>query len=106
MRELEAEAAAARESIDGLERELSTARPATSPDFADKWLALLDGVENLDTDARMQARELTRASFSRIVIWHAGKMPGDSKITDIELTARGGGSISLRIDRATGGLIE
>lgn len=111
IRDLEAETETAKKSIDGLERELSSARPAASPDMAEKWLALLEGVEALDTDARMQARELTRASFSRITIWHSGKQPGDhfrdaAKMIDMELTARGGGSTELRIDRETGGLIE
>lgn len=111
IRALEAETETAKKSIDGLERELAGFRPAVSPDMAEKWLGLLEGVESLDTDARMQARELTRASFSRIVIWHAGKQPGDhvagaGKTIEMELTARGGGSISLRIDRESGGLID
>ncbi len=111
IRDLEAETETAKKSIDGLERELASVRPVASPDMAEKWLALLEGVEALDTDARMQARELTRASFSRITIWHAGKQPGDhlagaGKVIEMELTARGGGSTELRIDRETGGLIE
>jgi hypothetical protein len=106
MRELEAETELEKKSIDGLERELSGIRPAATPDLAEKWIALIDGVEDLDTDARMQARELTRASFSRIVIWHAGDPDGGEPVIDMEITARGGGMMKVRIDRSTGGLIE
>jgi DNA invertase Pin-like site-specific DNA recombinase len=111
MRQLEAETELEKKSIDGLERELSGIRPAATPDLAEKWMGLIDGVEDLDTDSRMQARELTRASFSRITIWHAGKQPGDhianaGKMFELELTARGGGSIQMKFDRDSGGLIE
>lgn len=106
MRELEAQTELEKESINGLERELGSQRPAASPDMAEKWLALMQGVESLDVEARMQARELTRASFSRIVIWHAGDPAGGDGVIDMELTARGGGTMRIRIDKATGGLID
>lgn len=105
MRTLEAETETEKKSISGLERELSGSRPAT-PDVAEKWLNLIEGVEALDTEARMQARELVRASFSRITIWHAGDPAGDDDVIDIELTARGGGSMRLWVDRETGGLLD
>lgn len=106
MRELEAQTELEKDSINGLERELGSQRPAATPDMAEKWLALIEGVEALDFDARMQARELTRASFARIVIWHAGDQAGGDGVIDMELTARGGGSMRIRIDRATGGLVD
>lgn len=105
---LEADAEADRKSIAGLERELSPKTNAATPDMAERWLALIDGVERLDTDARMEARELVRASFARIVVWHAGAdhVAGAGKMVfDMELSARGGGSTRMRFDRATGGLI-
>lgn len=106
IRQIEAETELEKKSIDGLERELSGIRPAATPDLAEKWRSLIDGVEDLDTDSRMQARELTRASFSHIVIWHAGDPAGSDTVIDLEITARGGGMMKMRIDRATGGLIE
>jgi hypothetical protein len=106
MRTLEAAADVERLAIDRAERELSGIRPAASPDLAEKWMGLIDGVEDLDTDARMQARELVRASFSRIAIWHQGDPAGSDPVIDLEITARGGGTMKMRIDRATGGLIE
>lgn len=105
IRALEAETETEKMSIAGLERELSGSRTAT-PDMAEKWLALIEGVETLDTEARMQARELVRASFSRITLWHAGDPAGDDDVIDMELSARGGGSMRLRIDRETGGLLD
>lgn len=106
MRTLEDAAEVERLAIDRAERELSGIRPAATPGLAEKWLALIDGVEDLDTDARMQARELVRASFARIAIWHQGDPASSNPVIDIEITARGGGTMKMRIDRATGGLIE
>jgi hypothetical protein len=111
IRMLEAETETEKKSIDGLERELSGARPPASPDVAEKWLGLMEGIENLDTDARMQARELVRASFSRIVIWHSGEgladqADGSGRVIEMELTARGGGQVWLRVDRDTGRMVD
>lgn len=106
MRQLEAQTELEKKSIDGLERELGGMRPPASPDVAEKWLALLEGVEALDVEARMQARELTRASFAAIRIWHAGDPSGDDKVIDLEFTARGGGTMRIRVDRETGGILE
>lgn len=102
IRVLEAEAEAERKSINGLERELSPSMQAT-PDMADRWLELIEGVGNLDPAARMEAREMVRASFSRIVLWHS---EDGGRAFDLELTARGGGSMRMRFDRKTGGLIS
>lgn len=107
IRLLETETETEKKSIDGLERELNGARPPASPDLAYKWTGLMEGIENLDTDARMQAREMVRASFSRIVIWHSGEAPDDQKdgsgrVIEMELTARGGGSTRIRVGAASG----
>lgn len=104
IRTLETAAIAERQSAAAMERELNTQRPAP-PDMAERWLDLIDGVEALDTEARLQARELARASFSRIMLWHAGD-PADGDTFEIEISARGGGSMRLRCDRETGGLID
>lgn len=105
IRALEATAASDKKAIDELERELNATHAPASPDMADKWLDLMEGVEALDTDARMQARELVRASFARIVIWHAGasaKTRIAGGMIDIELADRGGGTVKIRVDAATG----
>lgn len=91
-----------------LERGLAGWRPADSGDLARRWLDLIDGVEAQDTGARLRARELVRESFARIVLWHAGEPAGaeDGQVADLEITARGGGRMRLRIDRLSGGLVH
>jgi hypothetical protein len=108
IRTLEAEAETAKKSIDGLERELSGWKPASSPEFSAQWLDLMEGVELLETEPRMRARELVRASFARIVIWHRGNPAGagTGNAMDVEITARGGGQVWLRVDRETGRMID
>lgn len=104
MRDLEAEHVACRVEIEHAERELAgTATP--TPDMAAKWADLIERVIDLDTEARMEARELVRASFAKITIWHQGDPVADDVI-DIELTARSGGVTRFRVDRATGGVID
>lgn len=105
MRTLEAEAEACLVEIAHAERELSGTAVAASPDLAEKWMGLIERVIALDTDARMEARELVRAAFSKITIWHQGE-PAGGDVMDIELTARGGGVTKFRVDRQTGGMIE
>jgi DNA invertase Pin-like site-specific DNA recombinase len=108
IRTLEAETETAKKSIDGLERELSGWKPASSPEFSAQWLDLMEGVELLETEPRMRARELVRASFAKIAIWHRGNPAGagTGKAMDIEITARGGGQVWLRVDRETGRMID
>lgn len=103
IRKLETDAEADRHAIASIERELGAVRPAATPDMADRWLVLIEGVEALDTEARMQARELARASFSRIVLWHN---QDKGRTFELEITARGGGSMRIKCDRATGGMVR
>lgn len=108
IRTLEAEAEAARAEIASAERELSGWRPAAAPEFSSQWLDLMEGVELLETEPRLRARELVRASFSRIAVWHRGNPAGveGGKVADIEITARGGGQVWMRIDRETGRMVD
>lgn len=105
---LEKSAADDRAEIKRIERDLASVRAPASPDLAAQWIELIEGVEALDVDARMKARELTRASFSRITLWHSGDPAGveDGQVIDIELIARGGGMTRIRVDRDTGGILE
>jgi hypothetical protein len=83
---------------------LSVTRKA--PAAADGWKVLVKGVEAMDYDARMQARQLVADTFSRIVVYHRGVQPtGDRDKTfnlDLVLIPHGGVARALRIDRKTG----
>lgn len=100
-REIEAAIDRTKAEAQAIERELAAYRQPATPALAAQWLALLDGVESLDTGARLKARELVREHFSRITIWHSGQDGADEAI-EMEITARGGGTRRLRIDRKTG----
>lgn len=102
IRTMEAEAESLKKSISGLERELSPQAAPASADDAERWLDLMDGIERMDTDARLQARELVRVTFSRIVLWHN---EDGGRAFDLELSLRGGGSRRMRFERKSGGLI-
>lgn len=104
IRVLETDAEAERSGIASLEHELDAFRPVATPDLARQLLALIDGVDNLDAESRFKARELVRASFSRIVLWHRGE-DDSGKAFELELTARGGGSVRMRFDRASGAIV-
>jgi hypothetical protein len=107
IRTLEAEADTARAEITAAERELAGWQPAASPEFSRQWLELMEGVELLEPEPRLRARELVRASFSRIVIWHRGNpAQKNGPAAEIEITARGGAQVWLRIDRETGRMID
>lgn len=108
MRDLEAQAEQDRTHAEAIERELAQFRAPTTVDTAEDWVALIEGVETLDVDMRMRAREIIRDSLSRIVIWHRGDPFGteDGEVIDLEVTARGGGTARIRVDRSTGALVE
>lgn len=80
----------------------------TTPELSDAWAALVDGVEALDTDARLQARQLVADTFGRIVIYHRGVVPGPGRewggVIHMMLVTKRGGSRLLEIDRRTGAL--
>lgn len=108
IRGLEAAAEEDRRRIEALERELNAYRRPADPGLAEAWMGLIDGVEALDRPARLRAREMVRESLSRVVLWHRGDPLGDEDgtVMDLEVIAQGGGRLRMRVDRATGGLIE
>lgn len=69
-----------------------------------RWRALAAGVMDLDTDARLQARQLVADTFSRIVVYASGMRPEDSPpdVIDVLLVAKGGVARLLRIDTKGG----
>jgi DNA invertase Pin-like site-specific DNA recombinase len=107
MRELESEAAREREAQARLEAELAAFRPSSTDGTAERWRGLIEGVLTQDVAALMAAREMVRATFSRVVVWFSGTLPEDRDdgVVEIELTARRGGRVRLRVDRLTGTLL-
>ncbi|MCR5864634.1 recombinase family protein [Aquincola sp. J276] len=100
-RELEAQQAAIQVEITRAERDVSAAA-RTHLDGADAaWRDLAAGVEALDFDARIRARQLVADTFERIVVYHKGVRPDltPKGFTDVVLLARGGQARLLRIDK-------
>ncbi|RDU95179.1 recombinase family protein [Trinickia dinghuensis] len=102
-RELEERLKVEREAIDRLEHELAVSSAAT-PAIAQAWAELVEGVDSLDYDARMKARQLVVDTFSKIVIYHRGFMPAeeDHKSIGILLLSKHGNTRMLSVDRRTG----
>lgn len=100
-RELEADKAASEAAVTAAERDLAAAA-RTNMDGADEaWRRLAVGVEALDFDARLQARQLVADTFERIVVYHRGVMPEETLrgVMDVHLIAKGGAGRMLRIDK-------
>lgn len=101
-RELEEDRARTLEQIKAAEVAIAeTTRTGTSPGADTLWRALIEGVERLDYEQRMRARQLVTDTFERIEIYHHGIVPGDTPkgMIDVMLLAKGGVERLLRIDR-------
>ncbi len=105
-RELETQMAEQQARVDALEHELATAASSPTPALAKAWAELVEGVETLDYDARMKARQLVADTFDKIVIYHRDVTPEVTRswkgTIGVLLMAKRGGSRLLSIDRQTG----
>lgn len=103
MRDLEAELERERHRCDALDLKVQAVASAETPAAADAWSALVRGVEQLDYDARMQARQLVADTFSRIVIFQSGFYPEtDDGLIGLMLIAKRGSTRLLHVDRRSG----
>lgn len=106
--ELEEQHAAKAARIEDLEADIAALSTTATPELADAWAALVEGVEALDSDARTRARQLVADTFSRIVVYQRGVDPppgrGWGGIIHLLLVTKRGGSRLLEIDRRTGAL--
>ncbi len=101
IRDLESELTRARHDIDALENELA-ATPQT-PAAADAWAELAKGVEQLDYDSRLKARNLVAETFSQVVVYRAGLDVGvDESSIALTLVAKRGTARNILIDRISG----
>lgn len=81
------------------EHQLATMARTDLSGMDEKWRALVDGVYNLDFDARTQARQLVADTFERIVIYASGITPSKTaENIDLVLIAKGGATRMLRVD--------
>lgn len=103
-RELEAEVEKLQRKLAEQERELSSMARRTLVGADEAWRKLAAGVEAQDIEARLKARQLVADTFERITVYHHGMRPDpDAGMRDyhidVVLTAKGGGSRLLRVDR-------
>ncbi|WPG35117.1 recombinase family protein [Variovorax sp. EBFNA2] len=97
-RELEADRDLARNQVKLAERAMAEAARSDLTGADERWKALIEGVENLDYEARMRARQLVADTFERIVVYHRGMRPAAGKNSiDVILQAKGGTARQLRI---------
>lgn len=105
-RELEQQLAAQQAEVEAIERQLAATASAPTPAVAQAWAELVAGVQTLDYDARMKARQLIGDTFDRIVVYHRGVAPSgphSKKGTiDLLLVAKRGATRLLHIDRQSG----
>ncbi|MBU9293125.1 recombinase family protein [Burkholderia multivorans] len=103
VRELENQLALERRDVDSFEHQLAASASNAAPAAADAWRELVQGVEQLDYDARLLARQLVADTFSRIVIYQSGFRPDtDEGTIGLVLVAKRGGTRLLNVDRRTG----
>lgn len=88
------------EEIAHVEHQISSLA-RTDLDGADaRWQALAKGVQELDYDARLEARQLVADTFERITVYASGLRPTEGQdVIDVVLVAKGGTSRWLRIDK-------
>lgn len=98
--ELEAEKVATQRAIAYTEAQISGLARNDVDGIQTKWSSLAQGVQELDYDSRLQARQLIADTFERIAVYATGVRPDDeSRFTDVVLLAKGGVSRVLRIDK-------
>ncbi|PZP97495.1 MAG: recombinase family protein [Variovorax paradoxus] len=98
--ELEVERDLVRQQLRAAETSLAQASRAELQGADERWRALVEGVDALDYDARMKARQLVADTFERITIAHH-ELPAQARARyiDVVLQAKGGAARMLRIDR-------
>jgi hypothetical protein len=100
--QIAAELASAQAAAIAAEQDLAAVARADVAGADARWRDLADGVLRLDYSARMQARRLVEDTFARLTIWSRGMQPAEAPpgTIDLLMTARGGITRLLRIDRA------
>jgi hypothetical protein len=100
-REIEARMLDAARAVADADAAMAAAGRATVDGADERWRAVARGVDALNSDARMAARQLIADTFERIAVYHSGLRQRGG--IDLVLVARGGLSRLLRI--APGGAV-
>lgn len=99
-RELEAERGSVQRAMAHCDAQISGLARNNPDGVNEKWRALARGVQELDPDARLQARQLVADTFERIIVYATGVRPKqDDRYTDVVLLAKGGAARMLRINK-------
>ena len=101
-RELELERNAARDQVKAAELSLAAAARSDLVGADTRWQALIEGVEALDYETRVRARQLVSDTFARIIVYHKGMRPTSDGATTIDVVMHAKGSTltrMLRIDK-------
>lgn len=98
-RELEQAKGRADAALRAAEAELQAAARTSTDGAHLRWRSIAEGVEALDYDARMRARQLVADTFAQVTIWMQGTRPHGQRggHIDVMLTARGGLTRWLRV---------
>lgn len=101
-RELEDARQQAAQRATAAERALAQATRADAASADQRWRAVAAGVQRLDTEARLQARQLVVDTFQRITVWHHGMRPRDCPpgTIDVLLVAHSGTRRLIRVQRS------
>lgn len=107
-RDLEAQLSLAKAAETAATDELAGATRRQTPNSGKAWGGLIDGIINLDIDARLKARQMVIDTFSRIAIYMRGIAPEEIRNApiDLVLVSHSGTSRIIRINRKTGELME
>lgn len=109
-RELEEKLVRQQKVVEELEHQVVASASHATPAAAEAWATLVEGVEALDYDARMKARQLVADTFSGIVLFQRGVRPASNAwnqrkgLIGLALIAKHGSGRYLTIDRVTGEL--
>ncbi|TCG06286.1 hypothetical protein BZM27_27550 [Paraburkholderia steynii] len=102
LHDLEAQRDKELDAVKSLEHELAALRGAAEPAAADAWAALVEGVLQLDHEARTKARQLVADAFSKIVIYQHGYEGDEGQVMRVVLCSKRGVMRELTIDRHSG----
>ena len=102
VRSAETEVATAEAAVEAAARALREAVPVDAAGADKRWRKVVAGVDSLDSDARITARQLVGDTFERIEVYHSGAgKPSKSgeRVIELALQSKTGVRAFLRVKR-------